>query len=1786
MSRIQSSLLIIIVLLAFCSLGNATTYYVDTNGNNGNGLSWSSAKTTLQGAISASSTGDDILVKYGTYSVGTAISVYTNRRISSDDGSASSFDTANPDSSLCIMQGDGTSRIFRIYSSNITNECRIRGFKITGGNASDESYWAAAGGGLVVYDGAGPTIENCWITNNYGNTNSSPGSGSPGGGMYFNDVVDAVLRNCLVSNNIASTNEQYGGSGGGMFIEGSATLEGNIFRSNIAVQSAGSQYYNASGGAVLHRDGTLIFTGNLVEGNAAVSRSVSLDRANWGISCTGGGLDLYYASYGIIRNNVFKNNVALLCPDYNQYTGQSSSGSAGALSAGSTGGIIENNTFIGNNGGSLYAYNATLTSGALTFGTNDIVRNNIFVDNDDYSQYAVQSYPNGLSLDYNCFYDNSLNYGAGILSTNEVTSNPEFTNQSGGDYSLLNTSPCIDAGAPVSDTTGYGQDYAGGYRISRDLIDIGAFEYQFPLPVDSIPEFTSADTIYAMEDESFSYQILATDPRDLELTFSVGWMPHWLSFDIDSLYGMPLDGDLDTSFQLIAANGIANDTLLVTVLVTAVNEAPVISEIPNQTIYMNGSVSGLAFTMEDEETEADDLDLSITSSSTTLLPVDNIVRVGEDGSYALSLTPTQDNSGIALITLTVSDGENSTQSGFTLTVEQPNSAPVFSPAPLLTASEDSLYIYFFNVSDPDGDAFTLETELPTWLNYSMSSDNIINTIAGIGYAPHNGDYRTAVTASLQYPTGVSYMADGSILIADKYGYRIRKIGLNGIITTVAGTGSYTSSGDGGQATSAGLNHPNYVVSDIWGNIYIGEDDGRKIRKIDPDGYISTIAGNGSYGHSGDGGPATAAAIAGGGGICVDNSGNIFFIEPGYGKVRKIDSQGIISTIAGAGDGSDIGDGGAAIDASFNYPYGIAIDAQGNVYVSDVNHYRIRKIGVDGIISTIAGTGIPGFSGDGESATSAQIGRAYGLAVDASHNVYFTDAYNHRIRKIDANGIINTFAGNSEIPVDEYEEPQGDFSGDGGVADSAALYGPMDVAISPAGMLAIADTENRRIREISLPVHQLMGTPADLDTGSNSVILTADDGEDVTTLSFTIEVENINDPPSISSEPIVQAVEDQRFVYHGTAEDVDSESLMWQFLELPLWLTTDADSVFGTPHNWASDTSFTAIVSDGELSDTLQVMVGVTVIDDPPVITSPNSVVAIEDQRFRYTMLAEDEEAQALTFTTENLASWMTVVADTIFGTPDDGDLDTTFIVMVSDGNSSDTLDVSVSVLAMNDTPTLVTALGFVSIEEDESGAVVISRLEDYFEDTDVVDNLHFTALALNSGLDSVAIEVIAVSDTTQLSVYPEADFNGRVNILVEAIDDSLASVPDTLRLTVNPVNDAPVCGVFPDHSFPEDDTLRITLESLFPYVSDVDDSVGTLSWQFQGSDHITVTVGDASLLFSAEPDWFGSEQVGVRINDMGGLSDSALIMINVQSVNDAPMITTIPDTGFAEDGELQIALSELFEYVSDNEDADTVLVWSFTGFEHITATSLNDTLLLTSEANWYGSDTIQVVITDRGSLSDTANVTLHVTSVNDAPLPFMLVAPVDETEITAVDSTELTFRWEAAQDVELDELTYTLVLNTDEWDTVITSIDTTFHRFNIESLPRWEDINWTCWAIDGQDSTSASSTHSFQVSALVALDEYSGLPEEYTLQQNFPNPFNPTTTIRYGLPEDSDLSIVIYDVRGRVMQSWRYEAQPAGWYEQVWNGLDHAGTPVSTGLYLTRFQAGAHARVIKMLYLK
>ncbi len=342
---------------------------------------------------------------------------------------------------------------------------------------------------------------------------------------------------------------------------------------------------------------------------------------------------------------------------------------------------------------------------------------------------------------------------------------------------------------------------------------------------------------------------------------------------------------------------------------------------------------------------------------------------------------------------------------------------------------------------------------------TAANAQVIRTVAGNDTLGHSGDGGLATRAMIGPSWSTVQDQAGNIFIADDEHNMIRKVSPEGIITTIAGTpysyGGYT--GDGGPATAARLNYPSGMALDRRGNLYFADNANFAIRKISPSGIITTFAGDGSgvHAHTGDGGPATAARMMGCVYVAVDKIGNVFFTD-GNTRIRKVDTAGIITTIAGTSAVGYYGNGIPATSAALSGPCGIVVDTLGNIFFSDQNNGIIRKISTSGVISNYAGIlHSPGFTGDGGPATSAKIHTPGGLAIDNNCNLYFADESNGRIRRVTASGIISTIAGNGSWT----------YSGDGGAPTNAGMKFPTSLCLGNNKNIFITDRRNYVIREI-------------------------------------------------------------------------------------------------------------------------------------------------------------------------------------------------------------------------------------------------------------------------------------------------------------------------------------------------------------------------------------------------------------------------------------------------------------------------------------------------------------------------------------------------------------------------------------------------------------------------------------------------------------------------------------------------------------------------------------------------
>jgi sugar lactone lactonase YvrE len=354
---------------------------------------------------------------------------------------------------------------------------------------------------------------------------------------------------------------------------------------------------------------------------------------------------------------------------------------------------------------------------------------------------------------------------------------------------------------------------------------------------------------------------------------------------------------------------------------------------------------------------------------------------------------------------------------------------------------------------------TLASLLFVTVSFPTHAQNIA-AVAGTGFSGSAGDGAAATSATLRGINGLALDRVGNLYIADSLNHRVRKVDLDGVISTVAGNGTQGFSGDGSAATGAALNYPATLAFNASGELLIVDYGNHRVRRIAADGKIATIVGNGTAGFAGDGGAATAAQLNKPIGIAVAADGAMYIGDASNHRVRKVDSRGIMSTIAGTGTQGFAGDGASALSAQFSFPGALAVDASGNVYVADYANNRVRKVGADGIVSTFAGNGTAGFGGDAAAATSAQLSGPFALALGTNGSVLIGDQNNDRIRRVDASGVITTIAGGLTTGVDA------------NLAIATALFTPSGVASDATGQVFIAERGTHRVRKVTSPLKTL------------------------------------------------------------------------------------------------------------------------------------------------------------------------------------------------------------------------------------------------------------------------------------------------------------------------------------------------------------------------------------------------------------------------------------------------------------------------------------------------------------------------------------------------------------------------------------------------------------------------------------------------------------------------------------------------------------------------------------------
>ena len=354
---------------------------------------------------------------------------------------------------------------------------------------------------------------------------------------------------------------------------------------------------------------------------------------------------------------------------------------------------------------------------------------------------------------------------------------------------------------------------------------------------------------------------------------------------------------------------------------------------------------------------------------------------------------------------------------------------------------------------------------------ASGGEGTIVTVAGNGVGGSNGDGGPATAAEIDHPRGLAVFADGSFAFSEPFANTVRRVAKDGTITSIAGTGTAGDSGDGGPATSARLSGVHGVAAMPGGGFALGDMGNSRIRRVSPDGTIVTVAGTGEAGFSGDGGPATAAQVSRPRGLAVLADGGLLIPDTDNHRIRRVSPDGTITTVAGTGIPGSAGDGGPATAAQLNLPFAVAAMPGGGFLVADAGDDRIRRVWPNGTITTVAGTGVRGFAGDEGPATAAQLSSPHSVVGLPDGGFLIGDTFNDRVRRVWPNGTITTVAGTGQTG----------FSGDGGPATAAQLNQPKALAVlsNRSGFL-IGDSSNDRVRLVRMnlrpPLELRIATP--------------------------------------------------------------------------------------------------------------------------------------------------------------------------------------------------------------------------------------------------------------------------------------------------------------------------------------------------------------------------------------------------------------------------------------------------------------------------------------------------------------------------------------------------------------------------------------------------------------------------------------------------------------------------------------------------------------------------------------
>ena len=1129
----------------------------------------------------------------------------------------------------------------------------------------------------------------------------------------------------------------------------------------------------------------------------------------------------------------------------------------------------------------------------------------------------------------------------------------------------------------------------------------------------------------------------------------------------------------------------------------------------------------------------------------------------------------------------------------------------------------------------------------------------MTTIAGANI--YNGTNIAIDTARFNTPRNGQFDASGNLFVADQRLHIIRKIDTNGIVTTVAGTaGDAGYSGDGGPATSAKINSPRAVTVDSKGNLYISDTGNSWIRKVDTNGNISTLvaanfpyqlavdasdnlyiaeygnnlvkkvdvstgnastyAGTGQYAYSGDGGQAVNAELSGPLGVAFDNSGNLYIAQSDNHVIRKVDANGIISTFAGSGEAGYLE--GERNSAKFDYPSTLAVDSKGNVYVTDTSNNRIRKITKDGIVTTIAGNGIRSYSDGNTTALNAIIGSSYGIYVDKNDNIYFSDTGNRVIRKITPRKTT------LKVPF-EY----------------ASIQAAIDYAISGDTILVSGGTYKESLKMNDKSTLFLLGEDPEttfIDGSNANRPILISGGKDITVKNFTIQngVCDPNDPHGGGAIKIDDSqnttlqnliLRDNYSWANGSAIGI-SGKVDWEAIDIINVLAyenigSNTLAVLGVKTNiinstfMNNDSNNEIQIYDGGDVDEARVRVLNSIIGggiekgydsnrpNDSFFIAVNSYLARRD-----TLVYKDQDlvsasSEHFEMIPSGGAEWVLepVFVDSANGdyrladySPGIGYGELSRVFPFNEGTfNAPTEDLVGNVRSSSvkpdigayenqydtpqNAPPVLNAIQDVSVNEDESVSVQVNAINAFNLDNDPI------VFSASSEKDEVKINV--GSSSGKLDISASSNWNGSSKINVSATDGKAF---DYGNFTVNflPVNDKPVLEPISDFSIDEEAVTSITVTA-----SDVDGDELTVS-ATTSTNQVVPSVDGMELTLTPAKDFVGTVSVNVFVTD-GSLTDTVSYQLTVLNINDAPVLFEIKDQVVSEDSKMNVRV------VASDVDDNVLIYDGKSDNVGVGVSASADTIKLQPVTDFFGSSVITVYASD-GKDVDSTTFTLKVNPMQDSPFPFEWVSSESDSVVVTKDNLSDTYNleWSESKDVDGEGIDYLVYANIGVYekeliyDTTSTKLAISYQEIveNVfNSAPNHgATVVFSVSATDRIDTVDVSgSDRVIYVNQYQYLSiENEGIPDAFVLHDNYPNPFNPTTQIRFDLPTNDNVNLTIYNMLGQKVKVFSINNISAGYHQITWDATNDIGDPVSAGVYLYQLQTSEFVKTKKMILLK